>query len=70
MSHILSFEKDKKGKDLRNKQKGEDELVVIDPREKAKTLKEERRSRRDREQGKAETGRGWDKVGGLGRKDI
>ena len=70
MSHILSFEKDKKGKDLKNKQKGEDELVVIDPREKAKTLKEERRSRRDREQGKAETGRGWDKVGGVGRKDI
>lgn len=70
MSHILSFEKDKKGKDLRNKQKGEDELVVIDPRAKAKTLKEERRSRRDREQGKAETGRGWDKVGGVGRKDI
>lgn len=70
MSHILSFEKDKKGKDLRNKQKGEDELVVIDPREKAKTLKEERRSRRDREQGKTETGRGWDKVGGVVRKYI
>lgn len=70
MSHILSFEKDKKGKDLRNKQKGEDELVVIDPREKAKTLKEERRGRRDREQGRAETGRGWDKVGGVGKNDI
>lgn len=70
MSHVLSFERDKKGKDLRNRQKGEDELVVIDPREKAKTLKEERKSRRDREQGKAETRRGWDKVGGIGRKDI
>ena len=70
MSHILSFEKDKKGKDLRNKQKGEDELVVIDPREKAKTLKEERKSRRDREQGKAATGRGWDKVEGVGSKGI
>ena len=64
MSHVLSFERDKKGKDLRNRQKGEDELVVIDPREKAKSLKEEKRGRRDRELGKVVTGRGWDKVGG------
>lgn len=70
MSHVLSFERDKKGKDLRNRQKGEDELVVIDPREKAKTIKEERKERRDREQGKAKTGRGWDRVGGVGRGDI
>ncbi len=58
MRHVLSFEKDKRGKDLRNRQKGEDELVVIDPRKKARTLKEEREEKR---KGKEGTGRDWDK---------
>ncbi|KAK3717283.1 Peptidyl-prolyl isomerase cwc27 [Vermiconidia calcicola] len=42
MSHQLSFAKDKMGKDLTWRKKLE-EISVIDPREKAKTIKEERR---------------------------
>ncbi|KAF7547072.1 hypothetical protein G7Z17_g7983 [Cylindrodendrum hubeiense] len=60
MSHSLSFAADKLGKDLRNRKKGEDELVVIDPREKARTLKEEKRAERDARQGKS--GRAWDQA--------
>lgn len=41
MSHALSFEKDRLGKDLNWKKKNEDELVVIDPREKAKEIAKE-----------------------------
>ena len=33
-------------------------------------MKEEKRGRRDRELGKVVTGRGWDKVGGVARKDV
>ena len=40
MSHALSFEKDRLGKDLTFKKKAEEELVVIDPREKAMSIKE------------------------------
>ena len=43
MSHALSFEKDRLGKDLNWKKKNEEELVVIDPREKAKDIREEQR---------------------------
>jgi len=39
MSHSLSFAKDRLGKDLEWKRKTEEELVVIDPREKAQELK-------------------------------
>ena len=46
MSHALSFEKDRLGKDLTWKRKNEEELVVIDPREKAKGIKEEQRAKR------------------------
>ncbi len=46
MSHALSFEKDRLGKDLNWKKKNEEELVVIDPREKEKTIKEEQRAKR------------------------
>ncbi|KAH7155349.1 peptidyl-prolyl isomerase CWC27 [Dactylonectria estremocensis] len=60
MSHSLSFAADKLGKDLANRKKGEDELVVIDPREKARTLKEEKRAERDARQGKS--GRAWDQA--------
>lgn len=58
MSHALSFAADKLGKDLSNRKKAEEELVVIDPREKARTLKEEKRAERDARQGKS--GRAWD----------
>lgn len=38
MSHKLSFAKDRLGKDLEWKRKNEEELVVIDPREKERDL--------------------------------
>ncbi|KAL2041805.1 hypothetical protein N7G274_005589 [Stereocaulon virgatum] len=66
MSHALSFERDKLGKDLTWKKKNEEELIVIDPREKEKTIREEQRAKkmarlggrttawdRDREKGRA-----------------
>ena len=46
MSHALSFEKDRLGKDLNWKKKNEEELVVIDPREKEKSIKEEQRAKK------------------------
>jgi peptidyl-prolyl cis-trans isomerase SDCCAG10 len=60
MSHALSFKEDKLGKDLSYRKKAEDELVVIDPREKARTLKEEMRAKREARAGG--TGREWDAV--------
>ncbi|EXJ60581.1 hypothetical protein A1O7_04734 [Cladophialophora yegresii CBS 114405] len=50
LSHSLSFAKDRLGKDLTWKRKNEEELVVIDPREKERELKAEKR--KDREKGK------------------
>lgn len=38
LNHSLTFEKDRLGKDLTWKQKNEDELMVIDPREREKEL--------------------------------
>jgi peptidyl-prolyl cis-trans isomerase SDCCAG10 len=57
MGHKLSFEKDRLGKDLEWKRKNEEELVVVDPLEKARELgvekvakgKEKRERHRDRE---------------------
>lgn len=46
MSHALSFEKDRLGKDLTWKKKNEEELVVIDPLEKAKDIREEQRTKK------------------------
>ena len=46
MSHALSFEKDRLGKDLTWKKKNEEELVVIDPREKTRDIKDEQRARK------------------------
>ena len=46
MSHALSFEKDRLGKDLTWKKKNEEELVVIDPREKARDIKEDEMARK------------------------
>ncbi|KAM0251098.1 hypothetical protein ACHAQJ_008343 [Trichoderma viride] len=60
MSHALSFAADKLGKDLRNRRKGEEELVVIDPREKARTLKEEKKAEREARAGGS--GRAWDQA--------
>jgi peptidyl-prolyl cis-trans isomerase SDCCAG10 len=56
MSHALSFAKDRLGKDLEWKRKNEQELVVIDPREKALELGV---GKRGKDKGKA-GGREWD----------
>ncbi|KAI1438547.1 cyclophilin-like protein [Xylaria sp. CBS 124048] len=60
MSHALSFAADKLGKDLSYRKKAEEELVVIDPREKARTLKEEKRAQREAQGGRS--GREWDQA--------
>lgn len=60
MSHALSFKADKLGKDLKYRKKAEDELVVIDPREKEKTLKEQKRAEREARSGGS--GREWDRA--------
>ncbi|EXJ93396.1 hypothetical protein A1O1_01788 [Capronia coronata CBS 617.96] len=54
MSHSLSFAKDRLGKDLMWKKKNEEDLVVIDPREKEKELKlgRKRDKDKDRDRGK------------------
>jgi peptidyl-prolyl cis-trans isomerase SDCCAG10 len=59
MSHTLSFAADKLGKDLSYRKKAEEELVVIDPLEKARTLKEDKRATRDARSGASS--RAWDK---------
>ena len=47
MSHMLTFEKDRLGKDLTWKQADEESsLVVIDPREKAMDIREEQRAKK------------------------
>jgi peptidyl-prolyl cis-trans isomerase SDCCAG10 len=60
LSHTLNFAADKLGKDLSYRRKAEDELIVIDPREKARTLKEEKRAERDARSGGS--GRAWDQM--------
>lgn len=60
MSHALSFAADRLGKDLSTRKKAEEELVVIDPREKARTLKEEKRAEREARAGGS--GRAWDQA--------
>lgn len=59
MSHALSFKADRLGKDLNYRKKAEEEMVVIDPREKARTLKEEKRAEREVRSGGS--GRAWDR---------
>ena len=58
MSHTLSFAADKLGKDLSYRKKAEEELVVIDPLEKARTLKEEKKAVREARAGGSS--RAWD----------
>ncbi|KAK0635037.1 cyclophilin-like domain-containing protein [Bombardia bombarda] len=60
MSHTLSFAADKLGKDLSYRKKAEEELVVIDPRAKARTLQEEKKAARDARSGA--TSRAWDRA--------
>jgi peptidyl-prolyl cis-trans isomerase SDCCAG10 len=55
MSHTLSFAKDRLGKSLEWKRKNEEELVVVDPREKARELGVEKGAKGDKK------GREWDK---------
>lgn len=43
MAHTLSFAADKLGKDLNYRKKAEEELVVIDPLQKARTLQEDKK---------------------------
>ncbi|MCJ1302937.1 Peptidyl-prolyl isomerase cwc27 [Hypocenomyce scalaris] len=61
MSHALSFEKDRLGKDLNWKRKNEEELVVIDPREKAMNIKEEQRAKKMAKGGSSGTAWGKDR---------
>jgi peptidyl-prolyl cis-trans isomerase SDCCAG10 len=56
MKHKLSFAKDRLGKDLEWKRKNEEELVVIDPREKARELGVEKKGK-----GKGKSGTDWDR---------
>ncbi|KAF4585632.1 peptidyl-prolyl isomerase CWC27 [Ophiocordyceps camponoti-floridani] len=60
MSHALSFAADRLGKDLTTRKKAEEELVLIDPREKARTLKDEKRAEREARTGGS--GRAWDQA--------
>lgn len=46
MSHALNFDKDRLGKDLNWKRKNEEDLVVIDPREKTKEIMEDHRAKK------------------------
>jgi peptidyl-prolyl cis-trans isomerase SDCCAG10 len=64
MSHTLTFKKDRLGKDLTWKKKNEEELVVIDPREKAREIKEEQRAKRLNQGG---PNRAWDRDRDRGR---
>lgn len=60
MSHALSFKEEKLGRDLSYRKKAEEELVVIDPLAKARTLKEETAAKRAAKSGGS--GRAWDQA--------
>lgn len=60
MAHVMSCKADKLGKDLSYRKKAEEELVVIDPRAKAQTIKEQKKAEREARGGN--TGREWDKI--------
>ncbi len=64
MHHALSFEKDRLGKDLNWKKQNEEELVVIDPREKAKDIKEEQKAKKMARMGGSSA---WDRDRDRGR---
>lgn len=69
MSHALSFEKDRLGKDLTWKRKNEEELVVIDPREKTKNIIEEHRAKKVARHG-GNSSRAWDRDREKGRLPV
>ena len=52
LSHSLSFARDRLGKDLTFKRKAEEELVVIDPREKEREILGQKKRERDKGKGK------------------
>lgn len=60
MTHVMSCKEDKLGKDLSYRKKAEEELVVIDPRVKAQSIKEQKRAEREARGGN--TGREWDRI--------
>lgn len=60
MSHTLNFDKDRLGKDLSWKRKAEEELVVIDPKERIKDIMEERRVKKAAKIS-GSSGRVWDR---------
>lgn len=60
MSHSLSFAADKLGKDLSYRKKAEEELVVIDPLAKARSIKAERKVDKGRDGRGGSSGRAWD----------
>lgn len=60
MGHALTFAADKLGKDLSYRKKAEEELVVIDPREKARTLKEDKKAKAEARVGGSS--REWDQA--------
>lgn len=59
MSHSLSFAADKLGKDLSYRKKAEDELIVIDPLAKARSIQAERKAEKDSEGRSGKSGRAW-----------
>lgn len=58
MSHALSFAKDKLGKSLEWKRKNKEELLVVDPKEKAAEIKEGKKKDRHKESGNEKGGEG------------
>jgi peptidyl-prolyl cis-trans isomerase SDCCAG10 len=52
MKHTLSFAKDRLGKDLNWKKKNEEDLVVIDPREREREVRAGKNKDRDKGKGK------------------
>lgn len=59
MSHSLSFAADKLGKDLSYRKKAEDELIVIDPLAKARSIQAERKAEKESEGRSGKSGRAW-----------
>ncbi|KKY32200.1 putative peptidyl-prolyl isomerase cwc27 [Diaporthe ampelina] len=59
MSHSLSFAADKLGKDLSYRKKAEDELIVIDPLAKARSIQAERKAEKESDGRSGKSGRAW-----------
>ncbi|KUI61437.1 Peptidyl-prolyl isomerase CWC27 [Cytospora mali] len=59
MSHSLSFAADKLGKDLSYRKKAEEELIVIDPLAKARSIQAERKAEKGKEGRGGSSGKTW-----------